>query len=143
MRIGHTYHMMKKFLCCGLIGWCIEILFTSFDSFRRRDLRLIGQTSIWMFPIYGMSILILPLSRLCRKQSALCRGIIYMFSIFTVEYVSGRLLRSRKLCPWDYSRSKYNINGVIRLDYAIWWFLTGLLYEKILTKWNHPYRPHQ
>ena len=38
------------------------------------------------------------------------------------------------MCPWDYSRARSNIQGVIRLDYAPVWFLTGLLYERLLQK---------
>lgn len=36
--------------------------------------------------------------------------------------------------PWDYSHARLNVKGVIRLDYAPVWFLTGLLYEKLLNK---------
>ena len=55
-----------------------------------------------------------------------------MLGIFTVEYTSGMYLKKRGCCPWDYSDSPYHINGVIRLDYAPLWFLTGLFYEKRL-----------
>ena len=43
----------KNFFVCGLTGWCMEILFTSTGSFLKQDKRLIGRTSVWMFPIYG------------------------------------------------------------------------------------------
>ena len=43
----------RNFFICGLTGWCMEILFTSAGSLLKRDGRLIGQTSVWMFPIYG------------------------------------------------------------------------------------------
>ena len=45
----------KDFLICGLTGWCLEILFTSAGTFFKKDTRLIGQTSLWMFPIYSMA----------------------------------------------------------------------------------------
>ena len=47
----------RSFLLCGLCGWCMEILFTALHSLRRRDLRLTGNTSLWMFPIYGPACL--------------------------------------------------------------------------------------
>ena len=53
--------MRRNFFICGLTGWCLEILFTSIGNCSRHDLRLIGQTSIWMFPIYGMACIIKPL----------------------------------------------------------------------------------
>lgn len=56
-----------------------------------------------------------------------------MLHIFLGEYVFGSFLKKRKMCPWDYSNSNFHINGLIRLDYAPVWFLTGLLYEKLLS----------
>ena len=52
--------------------------------------------------------------------------------IFSGEYLSGTFLTRHKLCPWDYSRSHWNISKVIRLDYAPYWFGAGLLFERIL-----------
>ena len=60
------------------------------------------------------------------------RGIIYMTAIFTVEYMTGGIIRFfTGYCPWDYTSCVFNINGLIRLDYAPVWFMTGLIYEKI------------
>ena len=126
--------MRRNFFICGLTGWCLEILFTSIGNCSRHDLRLIGQTSVWMFPIYGMAFLLAPLSRHLRGRSIWFRGCVYTGAIFLTEYVSGSFLKKLGVCPWDYSRAKWNVNGVIRLDYAPVWFLTGLLYEKLLNK---------
>ena len=46
----------KNFLKCGLAGWCMEILFTSADSLRRRDMTLKGTTSLWMFPTIAYAL---------------------------------------------------------------------------------------
>lgn len=72
--------------------------------------------------------------RLLNGKSVLVRGSVYAGGIFLTEYLSGMFLKKRGLCPWDYSHAKLNVNGVIRLDYAPVWFLTGLLYEKLLNK---------
>lgn len=122
----------KNFLKCGLTGWCMEILFTALGSLRKRDLSLKGGTSVWMFPIYGCAALISPISRLLEKRSAWFRGLTYMSIIFLTEYLTGKLLSRRKLCPWDYGRSRWHINRVIRLDYAPCWFAAGLLFERLL-----------
>ena len=45
---------MKDFLKCGAAGWCMEIIFTSLVSLASGDRRLVGKTSLFMFPIYGM-----------------------------------------------------------------------------------------
>lgn len=124
--------MKRNFLICGLVGWCMEIVFTAFDSFRRRELTLMGKTSIWMFPIYGMAALIRPVYRFIRNKPFLFRGAVYSIGIFTGEFISGTLLKRRNVCPWDYSSAKANVNGVIRLDYAPFWMAAGLIFEKIL-----------
>ena len=38
------------------------------------------------------------------------------------------------MCPWDYSHTPFHYKGIIRMDYLPVWFVTGLLFEKILTK---------
>lgn len=122
----------KDFLICGLTGWCMEILFTSAGSLLKHDKRMIGQTSLWMFPIYGMAAIISPLYKVLKKIPTLLRGGIYTVGIFSFEYLSGMLLKKHHVCPWDYSDAKSNINGVIRLDYAPFWMAAGLLFERIL-----------
>ena len=124
----------RNFLICGLTGWCMEILFTSAGSLARHDGRLIGQTSLWMFPIYGMGFLFLPLARLLKHQKFWLRGLVYTILIFTTEYITGIWLTRRNLCPWNYSHARWNVHSVIRLDYAPGWFLLGLLYENMLKK---------
>lgn len=126
--------MKKKFIICGLTGWCLEILFTAFDSFRKRELTLIGKTSLWMFPIYGMAAIIKPLYQRIKNLPTLIRASIYSVLIFIGEYISGSILKKYNVCPWDYSNARANIKGVIRLDYAPYWMLTGLLYEKIICR---------
>lgn len=122
----------RNFFICGLTGWCMEILFTSAGSLLKKDGRLIGQTSVWMFPIYGMAVVIRPVYKVIKKLPALFRGGIYSLGIFSFEYLSGSLLKKHHMCPWDYSDAAANINGIIRLDYAPLWMLAGLLFERIL-----------
>lgn len=125
-------NFIHNFLHCGLLGWCLEIIFTAFHSFRRRDLRLSGITSIWMFPIYGMAAFLAPISRLLKGRNFIFRGLVYSGIIFLCEYVSGTMLRKRGLCPWNYERSRWNLGKVIRLDYTPCWFISGLLFERLL-----------
>ena len=124
----------KTFFICGLTGWCMEILFTSLGGLLRGDLLLNGHTSIWMFPIYGMACVFSPLSQKLKTKSTFLRGSIYTAFIFAGEFLSGLFLKRHRICPWDYSRAKFNIKGVIRLDYAPLWFTAGLFFEKFLKK---------
>ncbi len=124
----------KNFFICGLAGWCMEILFTACNSFRRREMKLMGNTSLWMFPIYGMAALIGPLYSLIRRLPALLRSVIYSTGIFLFEFLCGSFLKRQGACPWDYSKAKSNINGVIRLDYAPFWMAAGLIFERLIAR---------
>ena len=127
---------MKKyihnFIRCGILGWCIEIIFTALLSFRNRQLALKGNTSLWMFPIYGCASFFAPISTLLKEKAFWIRGLIYATLMFGGEFLYGLLLTQKGFCPWDYSRSKWNIKKIIRLDYLPLWFVTGLLFERLL-----------
>ena len=97
---------------------------------------MMGQTSLWMFPIYGMAAVIEPVSRRLASCPALLRGAIYSIGIFTGEYLSGSFLKKHKMCPWDYSKARANIRGVIRLDFAPLWMAAGLIFENLLMRPN-------
>ena len=65
----------RNFFICGLAGWCMEIVFTSFGTFLHGDPRLLGQTSLWMFPIYGMAALIDPIYEKLNTGLFFCGGV--------------------------------------------------------------------
>ena len=125
---------MYTFIKCGLFGWCLEIFWTGLGSLFQGDGRLTGHSSLWMFPIYGMAATIHPLYPIIKPLNFVFRGSIYMLCIFAVEFVTGSFLKLMHPCPWDYSQSPWNINGVIRLDYAPVWFIAGLLFEWLVCK---------
>ena len=52
-----------------------------------------------------------------------------MVLIFSAEYLTGTFLKSLGICPWDYTGRMLSVDGVIRLDFAPFWFMTGLLFE--------------
>ena len=112
----------------------MEVVWTSIMGIKNHDRKMMGKTSIWMFPIYGLGAVIKPLSRKIRKFNMIFRGFIYMAGIYFVEFISGTILQRKNCCPWNYSKCKYNIKGVVRLDYAPLWFMAGLLLEKVVNK---------
>lgn len=125
--------LLKNFLKCGLLGWCLEIIFTALGSLQRRDMRLLGQASLWMFPIYGSACLLGPLFKMLKGLPSYIRGSIYSLCIFAGEYLTGTFLHTHRLCPWNYERARWHIRKVVRLDYFPNWFLAGLLFEKLLS----------
>ena len=124
--------MKSNFFLCGLIGWCFECFFTGLHSLFKKNQTLPCQTSLWMFFIYGFGAFIKPIHYIIKKAPTYIRGTIYTTLIFIAEYFSGSFLKKHKACPWDYSAAKYNIKGLIRLDYAPLWFIVGLIYERLL-----------
>ena len=66
--------------------------------------------------------------KLLKNASLWIRGTVYAICIFLGEFISGRFLMNRNICPWNYASSKWNIQKVIRLDYFPNWFLAGLLF---------------
>ncbi len=120
-----------KFIIYGLIGWIMEIIWTGSGSLLTLDLTLTSRTSLWMLFIYGCAVFLEPIHDKIRYLNLVLRGMLYTVIIFSIEYVSGWFLRIIiGICPWDYSQNTYNINGLIRLDYAPAWFFAGLLFEK-------------
>ncbi len=126
--------MKSNFVKCGILGWCIEIIWTAFHGIKSKNNKFIGYTSIIMFPIYGLASVIKPISLKLKKMKmpTIIRGIVYSIGIFMVELITGSILKKTNNCPWDYSDKKYSINGVIRIDYAPLWCIVGVIFEKML-----------
>ena len=93
---------------------------------------MMGKTSLLMFPVYGLAALIRPAYRKLKDFPVMVRGIFYSCGIFFVEFLIGSFFQKLHICPWDYSHVPLQYKGVIRLDYAPLWFLTGLFFEWLL-----------
>ncbi|MFZ7120820.1 MAG: putative ABC transporter permease [Eubacteriaceae bacterium] len=123
--------IFKKFIVYGLIGICLEIFWTGLTSLINSDYTMEGRTYIWMFFIYGMAIFFEPIHNTIRQKNIFIRGFIYMFIIFTIEYISGFILRCIiGACPWNYT-DYASIDGLITLNFIPVWFFAGLLFERI------------
>lgn len=136
MDVGYYVHRIpmssKKFIICGLTGWCIEVAFTSVSAAIKKDKKMMGQTSAWMFPIYGMAAGIDLIYPKIKNWSTFHRGLLYGLTIMTGEYITGSMLTAIDACPWSYDDAKYSIKGIVRPDYLPYWMVAGLLYEKLL-----------
>ncbi|MEK7516632.1 MAG: hypothetical protein AAB562_03480 [Patescibacteria group bacterium] len=143
-------------LVYGFLGVGVEILFTSFFAKlyyailnavirvvgvqkwlgepREIDPEFRGQTSFWMFPIYGLGIAvgIEWLHELIRHFPWPIRGLIWMFSIWLIEFLAGFIfLRATGKRLWDYSNRRFDVLGHIYLFYGPFWFGFGFLLEYI------------
>jgi len=126
--------MKRRFVIYGLLGWCIEVFWTGLGSLFRGNITLPGGTYIWMFPIYGLAVILEPIHNRMRNRNIFLRGGIYLIFIYAIEYIGGLILRCLLgVCPWNYEKG-ISIGGLIRLDYAPAWFVAGLFFEKIHDK---------
>lgn len=123
--------MKTRFVIYGLAGWIIETMFTGFTSLLRGDVTMYAFTYIWMFPIYGLAILLEPVHERIRYIPAALRGGVYTVLIFAGEYLTGKALQLLiGRCPWCYGTGPYIFDGIITLTFIPVWFVTGLAFEK-------------
>jgi uncharacterized membrane protein len=115
----------------------MELLFTSVaNRFNGTgDGRLMGWSSPWMLPIWGCAFLTCDVMGRWFARRAVSwpiRAAFYVIVCFVLEYVSGAAVRA---CvgrsPWDYSAARWNVRGLIRLDYAPIWAMCGLGGERL------------
>ncbi|MCB0367501.1 MAG: hypothetical protein H6624_02535 [Bdellovibrionaceae bacterium] len=129
------------FLLFSFGGVAHEVFWTGLiDSIKHKDRRLKGRSSLWMFPIYGAVVFIVMLVQEYFGSSPWwIRGLLYSFLILAWEYVSGFLVRLiAGVAPWDYSQTtedgvgspkRFQIHGLVCLEYAPIWFIEGLIAE--------------
>ena len=122
----------KDFFLCGFTGWCLEIIWTGLHSLFTGHFTMMGKTSLLMFPVYGLAAVIRPAYHKLARFPVMIRGVFYSCGIFLVEFLSGSFYRKLHISPWDYSHVPLQYKGVIRLDYAPLWFITGLFFEWLL-----------
>ena len=125
--------MIKIFVVFGILGWCAEILWTGVCSLLLGDFSLTARTYLWMFPIYGLAGLFMPLFLAFRRHCPLWQRVgFYVSAIFAVEFLTGWLLQVMTgTCPWDYGDRLFSVMGFIRLDYAPLWAILGLFFERV------------
>ena len=118
----------------GVLGLGLEIIFTAvLDAKKDHQRHLWGYSSLWYLPLYMMAPIVLELSAdMISPLPFLARGLIYMIAIFSCEFVAMYALRKllgASPSEANYKLSRWNICGLIRLDYAPAMFLMGLRFE--------------
>ncbi|WP_434384346.1 putative ABC transporter permease [Melittangium boletus] len=124
--------MLPRFVLYGCAGWVMEVCFTGMSAaLFQGDGHATAKTYLWMHPIYGATALGLEfLHDRLRFLPRPLRALAYTAVIFGAEFATGWLLRKALgRCPWDYEKQGWNVSGLIRLDYAPFWYAAGLLFE--------------
>jgi uncharacterized membrane protein len=124
---------MRRFFIYGFTGLLMEVIWTGILSFLRFDFTLECQTSLLMLPVYGLAVMLEPFFEYFTKMGLpfAVRGAAYAVLIFFVEYSTGGIYTLLGICPWNYVGANFNVNGLIRLDYAPLWAIAGLMFENL------------
>ena len=119
----------------GLLGFAVEVIFTAgWEFVVNLNLRFMGNTSLWSFFIYGLFGLF---AEKLQEFMVSChilliiRALVLMTAAYLWEFSCGMILKFVGLNTWDYSSFKYNIMGVVTLEYAPAWYVGCLVLDVI------------
>lgn len=125
---------MREAILCGLVWLGCEVVFVgTYNRFRRlttiKDKMFVGHSSALFLPGYMLT----PLAFwLADGRHWVVRGLFYAICIFAVEFIlNGLILWWFGTTPSykSYSKAKWGVKGLIRLDYAGFWFSAALFVE--------------
>ena len=124
--------MFKRFVLYGLLGWNMEVIWTGLHSLFTGDVNMQGNTSLWMFFIYGSVVFILePVHRHIKNWRWPIRGMVWVILIWGIEYGTGFILRELLgVTPWYYE-GRFAVDGLVRLDYGPAWCFAGFIFERV------------
>ncbi|KAK2823942.1 hypothetical protein Q5P01_021117 [Channa striata] len=118
----------------ALHGCLCEVAFTAvLDWCWTQDRRLEGHSSLWALPMYATAIYLMENLRACllaQHQPLPVRLTAYTTFIYLWELSWGAGLRLFGACPWDYSAYRYNLGGLVTLEYVLPWAVAAFLAEQ-------------
>lgn len=124
-----------EMLIFGVLGLGIEVCFTALWTLKDPRRHLMGFSSIWYIPLYALAPLILNIaSTSLFALPFVVRGLIYVAVFYALEYagmLALRLLVGASPSEESYYKSRWNIHGLIRLDFAPAIFLLGAFLEMV------------
>ncbi|KAM6997535.1 transmembrane protein 229B-like [Tautogolabrus adspersus] len=122
----------------ALHGCLCEVVFTAlWDGLGSGDFRLGGHSSLWALPMYAFAIFViehLRLRLLARDWPLSARLTAYTLFIYMWEFSWGAGLSMLGACPWDYSGYRFNLGGLVTLEYAAFWALAAFIAEHHVIK---------
>lgn len=122
---------LRRYIIYGLIGICLEIFWTGLESLLNKNYTMEAKTSVWMFFIYGLAVFFEPIHHKIKGLNPMIRGSLYMIIIYTVEFLTGGVLKIiLGVCPWNYA-DWGSIYGLITLSFMPVWSALGFIFERI------------
>ncbi|MBN1282591.1 MAG: hypothetical protein JXA24_02315 [Proteobacteria bacterium] len=124
--------MLVRIALFGVIGvFAALVVSAARKSYAARRMDLDAETSLLLFPFFGLIALIYPI--IAVRVSAMPwygRGAVYMIAFFAAQYAAGLILTKLNRCPWNYS-GRGSLGGLVRVSDAPLWFAAGLGVEHI------------
>ena len=130
----------------AMLGWCLEVLYRRFSpSNKSRRWINPGFLTGPYLPLYGFGLcalyLLAGLEDTFFIQNADVSGKVLLFVTMAIvmtllEYIAGLIfIKGMKVQLWDYSKERFNIQGIICLRFSIYWALLGAVYYFLI----HPH----
>ena len=115
------------FAIYSFMGWTIEVVYRSFSE---REFINAGFLNGPFLPIYGFgATFIIALGFSIRSWPLPLELIVYGLVLTFIEYLTGFLFEKIfKLKLWDYSDSRFNINGRVCLRFSLCWTALALIF---------------
>lgn len=129
-------HLLFEMALFAILGLGFEVFFTSVLDWKSDKRRfLMGYSSLWYAPLYAMTPVFLHLTAVRLFEFPFwMRGVVYALVIWLFEYLGMwglRLLLGASPSEGSYYKSRWNVHGLIRLDYFPAMFLLGLAFEVV------------
>lgn len=131
------------FFIGAVSGWVIELIFRRFFSTANPERKWInpGFCTGPYVPLYGFGLCILYL--IASLESSFGWGVFYYQKIIlflamaimmtVIEYIAGIfLLKVAHIRLWDYSRERWNVQGLICPRFSLIWSLLGAMYYFVI-----------
>ena len=137
MAPGQPLSVAYRLYIYAVHGFVAEVIFTAmWQLIAHGNIQLPGNTSVWAFPIYGVSTLGIECMyvRLHKRLPMVARAVVYTLWAYFCEFVAGWLLGLANARPWDYTPFEGHIMGIITLEYAPLWFLAVIISETIIIR---------
>lgn len=130
----------------AMLGWGLEVMYRRFSpSNKSRRWINPGFLTGPYLPLYGFGLcalyLLAGLEDTFFIQNADISGKVLLFVTMAIvmtmlEYIAGLIfIKGMKVQLWDYSKERFNIQGIICLRFSIYWALLGAVYYFLI----HPH----
>lgn len=131
--------ILSIFMLFCFLGWCLEVCYRSIRNKRLINPGfMVGVT----LPIYGLGALILygvfsiPLSNLSNLTIIIIKVLIASIFLTLIEFLAGFIsLKVYHNRLWDYSDRKFNIMGLVCLEFSIYWTLLAIFFYFVFYPW--------